>query len=1110
MLQFVLGRAGSGKTQHLRELLAEQSKTVQGGKRLVMLVPEQYSFETEKAMLALCGQKRANRIEVYSFTRLADAVFRVEGGAAGRRLSDGGRRVLMSCALSACEDQLEVYQNAVKSGRLTDLMLTAVNEMKLCGITPQQLFETARELHGKGLAQKLSEIALLYETYDALVAASYLDSRDDLTRLALTLQESEFFRNATVAVDSFDGFTAQELAVLTQIMRKAESVTVSLCTDGVNPTDQSGLFALVNRTRSRVVRAAAEQNVLIKPDVLLTGAPRFRNENLKLVEEQLFCADEPESSDNCEGITLFEARDTYEEAEYTAAQLQRLVREKQLRYRDFSIICRSPENYYLSLATALKKRNIPCFVSQPIQVDAEPVARFVLSAFAVVQGGFQTDDLLELLKTGVSGFTAEEISELENYAYLWRINGAQWREDWVRHPRGFGQEETEDDRAELAHLNDLRRRAILPLSHFAENTKDHTGQEISEAVFALLTEYSMEETLPRYCADLERAGDSALAARQVRVWELLMELLDQFYTILGDRKVTRDRYYFLLREVLAAEDISEIPQTVDEVLFGTPEQVRQSSPKVVFLLGASQGGFPLTPRSSGVFSDTERKELLEHDLPLGDDLEHKAIEERFLAYSVACAASEELYVSWARTTGGEDKEPGEIVTALKSIFPTLSVQKNLDDAFFCGTREAAFSRMAARFTENTPEAAALRELFADCEEYTGRIAALERAVGQKPAKIEDKDLAAAVFGERLFLSPTQIETYHSCPFQYFCRYGLNAKERRPAEVDVMQYGTLMHYLFEQVFGTERTESDWEEEKLLSDVQKMIADYAKENMGGLSMLSKREQYRLERLAQSAVKLLRHVREELAQSKFTPEHFELHLGDDPQLPPLKIPDGVGGVVTVGGTIDRADIYVDSDGREFVRVIDYKTGRKQFNLADVLYGLNMQMLVYLAALVENGRRYPAGILYVPAAEPSVTADRGTDDTKLRREADRQMRMNGLILSDDEIIRAMEAGAGGKYIPASFKKDGTLGRGSSVLDPEDYRQVLEHSKRLIATMGRKLKEGIVAAKPTMVNRNACKFCPYRAVCGKEFDDRDVVMDKSTYDEVLEKMKGGTGNEMD
>ena len=1102
MLQFVLGRAGSGKTEYLRQMLARESE--QSGRRILMLVPEQFSFETEKAMLHLCGPMRANSIEVYSFTRLADAVFRVEGGVAGRRLSDGGRRVLMSCALAACEDELELYKNAAQNGRVTDLMLTAVNEMKLCGITPKQLSGTAAALSGRGLGKKLSEIALLYGAFEALVAASYLDSRDDLTRLAAALETSEFFRGCTVAVDSFEGFTAQELAVLTQILRKADSVTVSLCTDGLGQ-EESGLFALVDRTRRRLTRAATEVGCEVKPPVELTGAPRFQNENLKLVEAQLFCAQELLPSPDHEGVEIFEARDVYEEAEFAASTICRLITEHGWRYRDFSIIARKPEQYFGSLDVALQKRGVPCFVSQPVQVDAEPVARFVLSAFEALLSGFATDDLLELLKTGVSGFTAQEISDLENYAFLWRLSGPGWKEEWTRHPRGFGQELTEEDTEELQRLNALRRRLITPLLAFAAATKDASGAQMSEAVFRLLVDFSLEETLPEYCAVLEAAGDDALAARQVRVWELLMELLDQFHSILGDRKITRERYYYLLKEVLAKEDISEIPQTVDEVLFGTAEQVRQSSPKAVFLLGASQGDFPLIPRSSGVFSDAERRTLIELDLPLGDPLEQKTIEERYLAYSVACGASEQLYVSWPRTAGGEDKEPSELVLGLFAIFPTMRPLRDLPDEYFCSSREAAFSRMAARFTEQSGEAGALRALFADEPDYAGRIAALERVSGKRPARIEDRALANDLFlGERPFLSPTQIETFHSCAFKYFCRYGLGAKERRPAEVDAMQYGTLMHYLFEKTFDPAGKLSDLAEEELAERIKELILQYAEENMGGFTLLSGREQYRLDRLAQAACKLIMHVRAELAQSQFKPKHFELHLGDDPAFPPLRVEDGNGKLITVGGTVDRADIYVDKRGKEYIRVIDYKTGKKQFELSDVLYGLNMQMLIYLAALIESGQTLPAGILYVPAAEPSVSAERGDDAGKIKSATDKQMRMNGLVLSDDEIIRAMEAGAAGKFVPVSIKKNGSLGGAGSALGEEEMRQVLQHSKRLIATMGQKLGAGRVEADPMLVNQNACKYCPYGAVCGKEFDDRDVVNRRASTAEILEEMGKG------
>ena len=1103
MLQFVLGRAGSGKTEYLRRLLADRSRAGLGG--VMMLVPEQYTFETEKAMLRLAGPVRGNAIPVYSFTRLAEAVFRREGGAAGRRLSDGGRRILMASAIEACQDRLEVYASAAKGGRVNDVMLTAVNEMKMCGISPGDLLETARTLGDRGLGKKLRELSLLYDTYDGLVAASYLDSRDDLTRLAQALETSGFFQGYTVAVDSFEGFTAQELAVLTQILRRADQVVVSLCTDGLDTTG-TGLFALVDRTRRRLSAAAQENGVRIQPPVMLTGAPRFQNENLKLVEAQLFCGGETMTSQDHEGIQVFEARDPYEEAEFVAATIRRLVTEENCRYREISIICRSPERYYGCLDAALKRRDIPCFVSQPAKVDGEPVTRFVLGAFAAVQSGFRTEVLLEMLKTGVSGFTAQEIAGLENYVYLWKLTGSAWRQEFVRHPRGFGQELTEEDREELGRLNGLRRRLVGPLERFAARTRDATGAELSQAVYLLLTAFNLEETLPAYCQDLEEAGEDALAQKQLRVWDLLMETLDQMRAILGDRALSRERYAQLLKEVIAGEDVSEIPQTVDQVLFGTAEQVRQSAPRAVFLLGCAQGEFPLSPRSSGVFSDAERKELIARQLPLGDPLEQKTMEERYLAYSVACAPSQRLYASWPRCADGEDKEPSELITALLGIFPTLRPLRDLPDEYFANSQEAAFSRMAARFTAGDSASAALRQLFVGEPAYQGRVEALERAAGQRQQRVEDPALARGLFGERPFLSPTQVEVYHQCPFQYFCRYGLGAKERRHAEVDVLQYGTLMHYLFEKIFREPAQQrAQWTPQQLEERVAALVEGYARENLGGLELLSGREKYRLSRLVQSACKLIRHVEEELAQSRFVPEKLEWGLGAGRDAPPLRIPTAKG-TVTVGGTIDRVDVYTSPSGERYVRVIDYKTGKKAFHLADALYGLNMQMLVYLAALVEHSPEAPAGILYMPAAEPSVSVERGAGEEKIKEEADKQLKMSGVILSDQEIIQAMEAGARGKFIPASLNKDGSLGRYSSTLDREGLQTVLAYVKRVVATMGEALLEGRVEAAPHLKNRSACRYCPYSPVCGKEFTAKDVELDKTTPQQALEKMRETLG----
>ncbi len=329
MLQFVLGRAGSGKTDYLRRILVDISGA--DNRPLMMLVPEQYSFETEKAILHMAGPKRANHIDVLSFTRLADLFFRTQGPVGGKKLTDAGRRMMMNLAAEACADQLNVYQKSVKEGRISDIMLTAINEMKLCGITGTQLRDTALKLADQGLQDKLYEISLLYDTYDTMVSSTYLDSRDDLTRLAQALKTNRFFAGRTVAVDSFEGFTAQELNVLAQIMQQAENVTVSLCTDNLAAEQEHSLFALVNRTKKQLSRLARENNVTILPDIVLRGAPRFQNANLHLLEQGIFSDEPPETADACDGIHLFCARDIFEETEFAAAEIRPLVMAENLR-----------------------------------------------------------------------------------------------------------------------------------------------------------------------------------------------------------------------------------------------------------------------------------------------------------------------------------------------------------------------------------------------------------------------------------------------------------------------------------------------------------------------------------------------------------------------------------------------------------------------------------------------------------------------------------------------------------------------------------------------------------------------------------------------------------
>ncbi len=1094
MLEFILGRAGTGKTTLLRAQLAAE-KTAQA----ILIVPEQYTFETERALLETFGVETANRIRVYSFTRLAEAAFLRYGGQAGKRLTDGGRRILMTLAIEACADQLTLFEKSAASGRMTDVMLTAVGEMKLCGIAPDRLTEVSALAGDSGLCQKLREVALIYGAYESLVQQTYLDPLDDLTRLdALLAAHPDFFRGASVAVDAFDGFTVQEYRILTHMLRHADSVRVALCCDDLD-TAKRDLFSPVRRTASRLLRIARDNGVAVAAPVRCETPHRFQSAELRAVERVLACG-AGEAADEGNAV-VFHAASPYEEVEFTAAEIRRLILSGRYRYRDISVICRDGERYTRLLSAALKRWDIPAFISEARPVDAEPLMRFVLSAFDAVNGGWQSDDLLNMLKTGLTAFTAEEIALLENYIFTWGLSGrAAWLAPFEKHPDGYGQPMDEAAAETLEQLNGLRARVTAPLQRFAGALRAGDGMSVSAAVYTLLTDFEIDRTLPEFCRALESAGRPDLAAEQIRIWDLLMTVLDQMAGVLGAQPVTGEKYGRLLREIVGGEDVSDIPQSMDCITFGTADRIRQSAPRAVFLLGAVQGEFPMIPAQGGVFSDVERRRLLALELPLSDALEDRMLEEEFLAYSAMCSASERLYLTYPTSVGKEAKSPGPLVAAVRAAVPGLHVLQALPPEFFANAPEAAFSRAASLFTENTTASETLKAVFRDRPDYAGRLAGLGGGDRMAEARLSP-ETAQALFGRGRYFSASQIETYHQCRFRYFCRYAVGAKERRPAELDALEYGTLMHYLFEKIIGDRAHDvTEMPADVLDSRVRSSITTYADENMGGFASLSAREKYRFGRMARTAVRLIGHVAEELRVSRFRPEYFELQLQSGTPFPPLRIPTE-NGFITVGGVIDRVDLFRGDRGT-YVRVVDYKTGYKDFKLTDVLYGLSLQMLIYLAALSENTALLPAGVLYMPSFLTAVNSDKTESSEKLMQEAEKNLRMNGVILRDVEIVRAMEADVAGRFIPVTLLKSGELRQSSALLSEPALRLVMRYVERLIATMAQTLLIGDVAADPLMHNLNACAWCPYTAVCGSERAEENAARVSMKNDEVLARME--------
>ncbi|MCI9576480.1 MAG: helicase [Clostridiales bacterium] len=1090
MLDFILGRAGSGKTHFVREKICQLAKDPQFTSRLILLIPEQYSFETERAMLRLLGPKDVQQVEILSFRRLAEVMFQRYGNRSGKRLDDGGRGILMSLALEQVEDQLQVYHGYTQTAELVSMMLSVSTELKLCAISPEQFGQVGKQVEDVTLRAKIQDITLILSVYDALVEQSFLDPLDDLVRVKDVILAHQAFQETVIFLDSFKGFTNQELDLLELMLIQSEEVHVSLCMDALDdPEHGMGLFAQVHKTANQIKRLARENHIAVGSPVYLEPGKRFTGKAMAHLEQQLFCTKKSPFSGSAAEVTLFAASSPYEEATFIASTIRRLVMEQGYRYQDFAVITRSLEASRNDLDMALTQYQIPFFMDNPKKIDADPLMRLVLSAFQIVRSAFASDDVFIYLKTGlVCGLSSYEISLMENYSYLWNLSGNEWRAPWTRHPRGFEEEFTEEDRAALEQLNALRQKVIAPLEKFSYGVTDQTGEEISRAIYELLLEIQADACLLALCERLKQCGQMAAAEEQLRLWEILMAMLDQIAAVLRNKILPPQRFAEFLRLVMIAGDLSTIPQGLDEIRVGEAGRMRPDEPKVVFVFGAIEGEFPAAPCGGGAFCDRERHAMIELGLPLASTLEDVALEERFLAYTALTAPSQRLYVSWhTSNVNGATKIPSVLVREIRMILPQVSEQSSrcLPKEFFANSWEAAFELLAREYRNNSPLTSALKALFVQRPEFAPPLSALDRACQKALVTFVDPEKSNALFGVRFHASATQIEQYHLCRFQYFCRYGLGAQERRPAVLDALEYGSLMHHLLERMFGEYGHDrlSRMERDVMQRNIQTCMEQYVDQKMGGIQEQTPWFRSLLGRMADSAQVVIARIAEELNQSKFLPKGYEMSLRRGGDFPPFKVPLPDGGQVVVDGVIDRVDTF-EENGKTYVRIVDYKTGKKEFRLSDVLYGLNLQMLIYLAAIVEQGELAPAGILYMPAVRPSVSALDGESREKVEKKASDELRMNGLLIDQISLLEAMESGGQGRYIPASQKKDGSYSSASSVISGGQMQGVLCYVKDLIVKMAANLKAGNIPPNPLKGDYDACAYCPYFPVCGHEEAD--------------------------
>ena len=716
----------------------------------------------------------------------------------------------------------------------------------------------------------------------------------------------------------------------------------------------------------------------------------------------------------------------------------------------------------------------------------------LLGALDAVSGGFEYEDVFRCLKTGLAGLSAEECDLLENYVIKWDIRGAMWTRDvpWTAHPEGYGVPWRTEHEEMLARVNAAREKVRAPLSHLYEGVRG-TGDVEGKvtALYNYLTEIALPEELQRQTETLWQRGETQRAEELAQLWNVLCGVLDQFVEMLGGTELDAEEFARLMRLVLTQYSVGTIPVSLDRVSLAEMTRNDRHAVRVLFLMGANDHVLPAVGQSGGILNDDDREELAQRGIRLAPSgMEQMGIELQNL-YAALVQPREGLVVSYPTAdVSGAELRPAFVVDRLLTLFPELRIEHEGTDKAYRLT-----AKIPALETAGTAPGGILWRYFADDEVLAPPMAAMERAAALKRGSLS-RSAVQSLYGERISMSASRVERLRSCHFAYFMEYGLKAKARRAAAFDAPQIGTFLHYLLEHVTKDVLDRGGFAavgEEDLHALVRRYIEQYAAEVLQNLEGRNARFRYLFARLRNTAYAVVDQIAEEMRCSDFVPLAFELSFGDSGELPAVTIsePDAE---LRIGGKVDRVDGWV-KDNRLYLRVVDYKSGKKAFDLAAVRMGLDIQMLLYLFALKKEGKQRfgmdiePAGVLYLPARDEILSAERNITPEQLQSQREKELRRTGLLLSEPEVLQAMEHEAlqSPRFLPVRVNREGDVS--GALASADQLGRLGQYVERLLHQIAREVRDGNIDADPCCHNEDDsfCKYCDWADACHFQ-DGRD------------------------
>lgn len=1025
----------------------------------VLIVPELISHETERRLCAAAGDTASRYAEVLSFTRLARRVSDAVGSAAMECLDDGGRMVAMASAARQLTSQLKAYASVETKPEFLTSLIDGIDEFKRCCISAEDLKKASSETEGS-LAQKLEELSLLMEAYDMICSRGKKDPRDQMTWLLEELQEGTFGEEHVFYIDGFPDFTRQNLAVIAYLIRVSSEITVSLNCDRVGSTLLS--FEKAGATAKEIIQLAQTVGVEVRIEYV-----RPTKSDLDILREKLF---QGYVEKGCAGdvVRVFRANSPYQECMAAAEQVQKLVGSG-CRYRDITLVCTDMTVYQPLINLVFHRFRIPVYQSGTEEILQKSVITTVLTAMDAALSGFEQKNVLRYLRSALSPLEPDECDLVENYAIVWGIRGQKWVNKWEFHPDGLSGLWDDSVALRLEQIEQARQAAITPLYHLQKGFRDAKnlcGQVT--ALYRFLEEIQMEYRLADLAQQMDQSGDNRSAQILNQLWEILLSAMEQMYDVLGETYWEDEHFSRLFRLLLSQYDVGTIPPVLDAVQMGPVSAMRCHQEKHLIVLGAEEGKLPGYTGSMGILTDQERVSLRAMGVPLtGGAME--GIQAEFAEiYGVFCGATESIHIYYS------GDQPSFVCRRLTQMVGEETVIEEVIQ--FAGADSFEAGAYVAHWKDKK-----LAQSLGLTDIYENIRLRLDYSLG-----CVTPDTIQKLYGKTLNLSASQIDRQAECRLSYFLKYGLRAQERKEAKIDPAEFGTYVHAVLENTARCIRDMGGFSQvslEETLNIAHRYSEEYAAERFSQLD--SQRISYLFRRNMKELDMIVQELWMELRDSLFSPTGFEVSFGGGEGLPAIAIPNNSMNAI-LRGFVDRVDTW-NTSGSSYYRVVDYKTGKKDFDYCDVFNGVGLQMLLYMFALRSSGDEMlgkhpvPAGVQYFPARVPYVSADGKLDEMQADKERSALWKRRGLLLRDENVLQAMEPGETPRRMCYTVKKDGSLA--GDLADREQLKLLEKYIFHILSEMVEEIASGNVEPNPYTrgSSHNACNYCPYGSICHKD-----------------------------